>query len=121
MKSHVSKEENENMSEEIVDHEVWHQRNKGNYELSIVARLKGPLVSNVQYLLRIKEPEGYIIDYMTTLDGFKELGELFLALHDFCKLPIYANEKHVDKLKELLTTENIKKLAEIIKTSRLGR
>jgi len=109
------------MNESIVDHEVLCQRNRGNYELSIVARLKGPLVSNVQYMVRLKDPENYTIDYMTTLDGFKELGELFLALHDFCKLPIYANEKHVDKLKELLTAENIKKFAEIIKTSRLGR
>ena len=109
------------MNEEIVDHKVWHQENKGHYELSIVARLKGPLVSNVQYILRLKHPEGYNIDYMTTLDGFKEVGELFLALHDFCKLPIYANEKHVDKLKELLTPENIKKFAEIIKSSQLGK
>jgi len=104
-----------------VDHEIWQERNKGNYELSVIARLKGPLVSNVQYILRLEDPEGYGIDYMTTLDGFKEIGELFLALHDFCKLPIYANEKHVDKLKELLTPENIKNFAEIIKTSRLEK
>jgi len=109
------------MSEEIVDHKVWYQRNKGNYELSIVARLKGPLVSNVQYIVRLKNPENDTIDYMTTLDGFKELGELFLALHYFCKLPIYANEKHVEKLKELLNPENIKKFAEVIQASRLGR
>jgi len=109
------------MEKEIVDHNVWSQRNKGNYEISIVARLKGPLVSNVQYTLRLKAPDDYTIDYMTTLDGFKELGELFQALHYFCKLPIYANAKHVDKLKELLTPENIKKFAEIIKTSRLEK
>jgi len=109
------------MNEETVNHEIWYQRNKGNFELSMIARLKGPLVSNVQYILRLKDPENYTIEYMTTLDGFKELGELFLALHDFCKLPIYANATHVDKLKELLTTENIKKFAEIIKTSRLRR
>jgi len=108
------------MTEETVDHKVWSQRNRGNYELSIIARLKGPLVSNVQYVLRLIDPEGYTIDYMTTLDGFRELAELFQALHYFCKLPIYANEKHVDKLRELLTPENIKKFAEIIKTSRLG-
>jgi hypothetical protein len=58
---------------------------------------------------------------MVTLDGFRQLGELFLALHDFCKLPIHANEKQVDRLKELLTAENIKKFAEIIETSWLGR
>ncbi len=109
------------MTEEIVDHEVWGEQNKGNYGISIVARLKGPLVSNVQYILRLEDPEGDTIDYMTTLDGFKVLGELFQALHYFCKLPIYANEKHVDKLRELLTPENKKKFAEIIKTSRLEK
>ena len=109
------------MTQEIVDHVVWCERNRGNFELSIVARLKGPLVSNVQYMLRLRDPDDYAIDYMTTLDGFRELGELFQALHYFCKLPIYANEKHVDKLRELLTPENIKKFAEIIKTSRLEK
>jgi len=109
------------MNEEIVDYIVWCQQNRGNYELSIVARLKGPLISNVQYMIRLKNPENDTIDYMTTLDGFKELGELFLALHYFCKLPLYANETHVDKLKILLTPENIKKFAEIIQASRLGR
>ncbi len=109
------------MSIETIDHVVCCQRNKGNYELSIIARLKGPLVSNVQYMVRLKNPENYTIDYMVTLDGFKEFGELFLALHDFCRLPIYANEKHVEKLKEILTAENIKKFAEIIETSRLAK
>lgn len=109
------------MTKEIVDHVVWCERNRGNYEISIVARLKGPLVSNVQYMLRLKQSDGYTIDYMTTLDGFKELGELFNALHYFCKLPIYANERHVDKLRELLTPENIKKFGEIIETSKLGK
>ena len=109
------------MDGNTIDHTIWHEQNKGNYKLSVVARLKGHLVSNVQYIVRLADSEDYSIDYMTTLDGFRELGELFLALHDFCKLPIYANEKHVEKLKELLTAENIKKMAEIIKTSRLGK
>ena len=109
------------MTQEIVDHTVWSERNKGDYEVSVVARLKGPLVSNVQYMLRLKKPDDYTIDYMTTLEGFRKLGELYQALHYFCKLPIYANERHVDKLRELLTPENIKKFAEIIKTSRLDK
>jgi hypothetical protein len=105
----------------IVDHEIWSEPNRGNYELSIVARLKGPLVSNVQYMIRLRNPEYEEIDYMTTLNGFKELGELLLALHNFCKLPIYANEKNVEKLKELLTPQNIKNVAGLIETSRLGK
>jgi hypothetical protein len=109
------------MNEEILEHIVWHQKNRGNYELSIVAKLKGPLVSNVQYILRLIDPEGQIIDYLTTLDGFKELGELFLALHDFCKYKIYPDEKDVDRLKELLTPDNIKNFADIMKFSRTGK
>ena len=101
------------MNNEVVDHIVWSHRNKGNYELSVVARLKGPLVSSVQYIVRLENPDSSTIDYMATLDGFKELGELFLALHDFCRLPICTNEKDVEKLKGLLTAENIK-FAEII-------
>jgi hypothetical protein len=109
------------MDNDIVDHTIWTRRNKGNYELSVVARLKGPLVSNVQYTLRLRDPENLKIDYTVTLEGFRELGELFLALHNLCKLPIYANEKDVEKLKRLLTTDNIKKSAEIIETSKLGK
>ena len=110
------------MNNDVVDHTVWCRQNKGNYELSVVARLRGPLVSNVQYLVRLRNPaRDSEIDYMANLDGFKELGELFLALHNFCKLPIYANEKDVEKLKELLTPENIKKFSEIIVTSKLGK
>ena len=109
------------MSNDVVDHAVWCHRNKGNYELSVVARLKGPLVSNVQYIVRLRNPENSLIDYMVTLEGFKELGKLFLALHDFCKLPIYADEKDVERLKDLLTTDNIKKFAGIIETSKLGK
>ncbi|MDH5688050.1 MAG: hypothetical protein OEZ48_09355 [Candidatus Bathyarchaeota archaeon] len=109
------------MSEEIVDHVVWGDQNRGGYEISIIARLKGPLVSNVQYILRLEDPQGNTVDYMSNLQGFKEVGELLQALHDFSRLPLYANEKHVDRLEELLTPENIKKFAQIIKSSRLGR
>lgn len=46
--------EGKSMNAEIVDHTVWHQENRGNYELSIVARLKGvaraPKVTLVNHL-----------------------------------------------------------------------
>lgn len=58
---------------------------------------------------------------VVTLDGFKELGELLLALHYVCKPPICANEKHAEKLEEFSTTENVKKSSGIMRTSRLGR
>lgn len=107
------------MNNDVVDHTVWSHPNSGNYELSVVARLQGPHVSNVQYLVRLRDPNNSEIDYMANLNGFKELGELFLALHNFCKLPIYADQKDVEKLKKLLTVENIKKFSEIIVNTRL--
>jgi hypothetical protein len=69
--------------------------------------------------VRLRDPEDSEIDYMANLEGFKELGELFLALHNFCKLPIYADQRDVEKLKELLTVENIKKFSRIIVNTRL--
>ena len=101
------------MDEEIVDHEVWSERNRKDFEISVIARLKGPRVSNVQYMVRLKNPQQATMNYMVTLEGFKELGELFLALHNFCKDPIFANERNVEKLKKLLTVENIKNFAEL--------
>jgi len=106
------------MEERDIDHVIWQQHNKGKYELSVVAKLKGPLISNVQYILRVKAPDDTTVDYLTTLDGFRELGELCQALHHFCKHPIYANEKDIGKLKELLTPENIKNFAEFLRLSK---
>jgi hypothetical protein len=109
------------MEEQHIDHVIWEQRNKGNFKLSIVARLKGPMVSNIQYIIRLKDPQDMTIDFLTTLDGFREMGELFQALHHFCKRPIYANERDMKKLKELLTPENIKNFAEFLKMSKSGK
>lgn len=101
------------MSEGYVDHTIWSHTNNGGYQLSIIARLQGPFVSNIQFMVRLRHPEGSIIDYTTTLDGFMQLGELFRALHTVCKYPMYANEQNITKLKTLLTTENIKKLVRV--------
>jgi len=113
------------LSEEIIDHVIWHEKNRGNFEISIIARLKGPRVYNVQYMVRLRSPSPGKDDlnFMLTLDGFKELGELFIALHDFCKEPILVNETNVDKLKQLLTSENIKSYAQIsaLKCSENGK
>jgi hypothetical protein len=101
---------------EIVDHTVWHVRDRAGYELSVVARLKGPHVINVLYKIRMANPKGDCMDYMLTLDGFKELGELLVALHDFCKDPIFTREvQSVEKLKECLTAENITNWAKLSK------
>jgi hypothetical protein len=101
------------LDEEITDHVVWQEKNRYDYKLSIVARLTGPRVSNVLYLVRLESPYGESLQYALTLDGFKKLGELLVALHDFCQLPIYADAKNVDSLKKLLNDQNIKAYTQI--------
>jgi len=99
---------------EIVDHTVWRVQSRAGYELSVVARLKGPRVTNVQYKVRMASPKGDPVDYMLTLEGFKELGELLIALHDFCKDPIFTREvQSIERLKECLTAENITNWAKL--------
>jgi hypothetical protein len=59
-------------------------------------------------------PKGDPVDYMLTLEGFKELGELLIALHDFCKDPIFTREvQSIERLKECLTAENITNWAKL--------
>jgi len=101
------------LDDEIIDHVIWEEPNKGHYKISIVARLKGPNVYTVAYMVRLENPEKQTIDFMLTLDGFKEVGELFIALHAFCKEPILVNETNVDELKKLLTSDNIKNYSQI--------
>ncbi len=95
------------MGEEIVDHIVWKDKNLGHYEISIVARLKGPYLYNVQFLLRLKNPDDEAIDYMLSLNGFNQLGELCVALSKFCKDPISVEKHSVKTLENLLTADNI--------------
>jgi hypothetical protein len=101
------------LEDDIVDHVIWEQSNRGHYRISIVARLKGPNAYNVAYMVRLENPEKQSFDFMLTLDGFKEIGELCIALHDFCKDPIFVNETNSEELKRLLTSENIKNYARI--------
>ena len=101
------------LSEEVIDHVIWEETNKGRYKISIVARLAAPNVYSVAYMIRLENREKQVIDFMLTLDGFKKLGELCMALHEFSKDPILVNERNVDTLKELLTSDNIKNYAKI--------
>ncbi|MBM4400828.1 MAG: hypothetical protein FJ045_02635 [Crenarchaeota archaeon] len=101
------------MEEEIIDHVIWEEENRGDYRISIVARLKAPNLYNVQYMVRLENPDEEAIDYMLSLDGFKKLGRLCLALSKFCKESIIADEKQVKTLQKLLTVENIQNYVKI--------
>ena len=88
--------------------------NKGGYSLAIVARFEEPYP--VQYIIRVSTPEGDEVDYMSTLEGFKNIGELLTALHYFAKAKLYPKDVH--RLKEVLTAENIKNFAEVLKAAK---
>jgi len=90
--------------------------NKGGYRLSIIARFEEPFP--VQYVIRVSTPEGIEVDYMSTLEGFKNIGELLTALHYFAKTKLYPQDPI--RLREVLTAENIKNFAEVLKSAKFS-
>jgi len=90
--------------------------NKGGYRLSIIARFEEPFP--VQYVIRVSSPEGIKVDYMSTLEGFKNIGELLTALHYFAKTKLYPQDPI--RLREVLTAENIKNFAEVLKAAKFS-
>ena len=92
------------------------ETNKGGYKLAIVARFEDPYP--VQYIIRLSEPDGTEVDYMSTLEGFKNIGELLSALHYFARTKLYP--KDTAKLREVLTAEKIKSFAEILKAAKFS-
>jgi len=97
------------MSENILVEET----NKGGYKLEILAKFEDPFP--VLYIIRVSTPDGIEVDYLSTLEGFKNIGELLLALHHFAKKKMYP--KKPDELREVLTAENIKKFAQLMKSA----
>ncbi|MFB3889974.1 MAG: hypothetical protein ACE14S_10820 [Candidatus Bathyarchaeia archaeon] len=101
------------LEQEIIDHVIWDDENKGDYKIAIVARLKAPKLYNIRYMLRLINPDNEVIDYMLSLNGFRKLGKLCLALSKFCEDPIIAGEQQVKELQRLLTYENIRNYVKI--------
>ena len=92
------------------------ETNKGGYSLEILAKFEDPFP--VSYTIRVTTPQGVQADYISTLDGFKNIGELLMALHYFAETKLYP--KNTEKLKEVLTAENIKNFAEVLKSAKFG-
>jgi len=92
------------------------ETNKGGYTLAILARFEDPYP--VQYIIRLAKPDGTEADYMSTLEGFKNIGELLTALHYFAQTKLYP--KDTAALREVLTAEKIKSFAEILKAAKLS-
>jgi hypothetical protein len=93
---------------------LLHEKNQGGYSLAIVAKFQEPYP--VSYIIRIATPQGVQADFMSTLDGFKNIGELLMALHYFAETKLYP--KDTEKLKEVLTADQIKNFAELLKSGK---
>ncbi|MEM2107869.1 MAG: hypothetical protein QXL10_01100 [Candidatus Bathyarchaeia archaeon] len=95
---------------------LLHEKNQGGYSLSIVAKFQEQ--SPVTYIIRITTPQGVQADFISTLEGFKNIGELLMALHYFAETKLYP--KDAEKLKEVLKAETIKNFAEVLKSAKLS-
>jgi hypothetical protein len=78
--------------------------NRGGFKLSIVAQFSEN--RSVLYIIRLENPEGETIDFISSLEGFKKIGELLLDLYSFAEKRLFA--KDPEQLKELLTAESIR-------------
>ncbi|HXX88079.1 MAG TPA: hypothetical protein VEH86_06520 [Candidatus Acidoferrum sp.] len=88
------------------------ERNRGGFSLELVARFVEN--SPVKYIIRIKTPSDMSADYVSSLEGFKNVGELLVALHSFAEQKLYPTD--TEKLKEVLTAENIKSFVKLKKS-----
>ena len=92
------------------------ETNKGGYSLEILAKFEDPFP--VSYIIRVTTPQGVQADYISTLEGFKNIGELLMALHYFAETKLYP--KDTEKLREVLTAENIKNFAKVLKSAKFS-
>jgi len=95
---------------------LLHEKNQGGYSLAILAKFQEPFP--VSYIIRITTPQGVQADFISTLEGFKNIGELLLALHYFAETKLYP--KDTEKLKQVLTADTIKNFAEVLKSAKYG-
>lgn len=95
---------------------LLHEENKGGYSLEIVAKFEEPFP--VSYIIRVTTPQGVRVDYISTLKGFKNIGELLVALHYFAETKFYP--KNAERLREVLTADTIKNFAEVLKSAKFG-
>lgn len=98
------------------ENELLHETNGGSYSLSIIAKFQDPFP--VSYIIRVTPPQGAPVDFISTLEGFKNIGELLIALHHFARTKLYPT--NTEKLKEVLTAGFIKSFAELKKSGKFS-
>ena len=109
------------MFEDYDEKEIYAEENKGGYRISIVARLGGPGVTNIQYRIRLSEPDNpdFPIDYLPTLDGFQKLGVLLISLRELAKESRYVETpEQADAWARILSPALIQVIAEKLRSDR---
>jgi hypothetical protein len=112
----VSRQEVLQLGKKTNENILLQEINKGGYRLEVIAKFEDPFP--VAYIIRVSTPEETKIDFISTLDGFKNIGELLTALHYFAQTKLYP--KDVTKLREVLTAEKIKSFAEVLKAAKFS-
>jgi hypothetical protein len=95
---------------------LLYETNNGGYSLEIVAKFEESCP--VRYIIRVTTPEDSQVDFISTLAGFKNIGELLVALHYFAETKLYP--KNTEELKKVLTADTIKNFAEVLKSAKFG-
>jgi len=90
------------------------EKNRGDFSLELVARFVEN--SPVKYIIRITTPEGIIANYVSSLEGFKNIGDLLVALHSFAEEKLYPTD--TEELRKVLTAENIKSFVKLKKSGK---
>ena len=95
---------------------ILHETNRGGYTLEIIAKFEDPYP--VSHIIRLSKPNGTTVDYISSLEGFKNIGELLTALSYFAQTKLYPTD--TSRLKEALTAEKILSFAEVLKSAKFG-
>ena len=104
------------MSDPSNENIILQETNRGGYTLEIIAKFEEPYP--VKYIIRLSTPNGTNVDYISSLEGFKNIGELLTALSYFAKTKLYPTD--TSRLKEVLTAEKIMSFAEVLKAAKFG-
>lgn len=98
------------------ENELMYETNDGGYSLRIIAKFQEPFP--VSYIIRVTPPQGAQVDFISTLEGLKNIGELLIALHHFARTKLYPTD--TEKLKKVLTADFIKSFAELKRSGKFS-
>ncbi|MCW4034438.1 MAG: hypothetical protein NWF03_03655 [Candidatus Bathyarchaeota archaeon] len=91
-------------------------KNKDGYTISLIARFEKQLP--VSYIIRVTSPQGNKTDYMCTLNNLKQFCTSLKTLQSFSETELYSN--NIQELKKVLTAQNIKDFANLLKSNKLN-